>query len=169
MKSEIKVDNYGFILYNTERERKYKKLYTTMHYGNEKTLEEASITHHYAHHGLLKDLAKHKELVNKYKSMNIVEGYAYIITQRYGVMRDFNGNLDIIDIIKSIPATIVLNDEAVKELLLNLPQQNKHLIVFVGDQIKSLRKFIKEREESEKELNKQVFEDYETLKQEFNL
>lgn len=169
MKSEIKVDKYGFILYDTEREKKHGKLYSHMHYGNEKTLEDVIISDHYAHKGLLKDIAKHKEIVNKFNNMNIVEGYAYIITQKYGFMRDFNGNSVIISIIRSIPSSIAVNDEAIKELLLNLPQQNKHLIVFVGEQIKSLRKAIKEREDSEKELNKQVFEDYENLKQEFGL
>lgn len=169
MKNEIKVDKYGFILYDTQREKKNGRLYSSMHYGNEKTLEDVILLLRYAHKGMLKDIAKHKELVEKFKQMNIVEGYAYLITQQYGIMRDFNGNNDILSIIRSIPSSIAMNDEAVKELLLNLPQQNKHIIAFVGEQIKSLRKAIKAREDSEKKLNKQVYEDYEKLKEEFNL
>ena len=170
MKNKIKVDKYGFVLYKAEREILSRKLYSTMYYGNEETLEEASISHQYAHHGLLKNITNHKKLVNKYKNMNIVEGYAYIITQKYGFIKDFDYDTNLWSIIRSIPASIILNDEAVKELLLNLPQLNKHLIVYVGEQIKSLRKAIKDREHSEKEFNKQVFEDYEKLiKQEFGL
>ena len=69
MKKEINVDKYGFILYDTERERQHGKLYSHMHYGNEKTLEDVIISRHYAHKGLLKDLAKHKEIENKFQNI----------------------------------------------------------------------------------------------------
>ncbi len=169
MKSEIKVDEYGFILYDTDREKGNGKQYSHMHYGNEKTLEDVIISHRYAHHGLLKDIAKHKEIVSKFNNMNIVEAYAYIITQQYGFMRDFKGAAHLISIVSEIPNSIIVNNEAVKELLLNLPQQNKFLIAHVGKLIKEKRQQIKKREDSEKELNKQVYEDYENLKEEFNL
>ena len=169
MKKEITVDKYGFILYDTKRERNIGKIYSSMHYGNEKTLEDVIILHHYAHKGLLKDITKHKELVKKFQNMSIVEAYAYTIAQTYGFMRDFKGTVGLSSIIFEIPNSIILNDEAVKDLLLNLPQQNKFLIVHVAQEIKAKRKELKKREDSEKELNKQVYEDYEKLKEDFNL
>lgn len=167
MKNEINVDKYGFILYDTERERQHGKLYSHMHYGNEKTLEDVIISLHYAHKGLLKDIAKHKELVKKFQSMNIVEAYAYTISQTYGFMRDFERTVGLISIVGEMPNSIIVNNEAIKELLLNLPQQNKFLIAHVGNLIKEKRQQIKKREDSEKELNKKVFEDYDKLKEEF--
>ena len=44
MKNEIKTDKYGFILYDTQREKKNGRIYSNMHYGNEKTLEDVIIS-----------------------------------------------------------------------------------------------------------------------------
>ena len=169
MKNEIKTDKYGFILYDTQREKKNGRLYSSMHYGNEKTLEDVIILHHFAHKSIFKDIINHKELVKKFQLMSIVEAYAYTISQTYGFMREFEGTVGLTSLICEIPNSIILNDEAVKELLLNLPQQNKFLITHVGKEIKYKRELIKKREDSEKELNKQVFEDYKNLKEEFGI
>ena len=101
--------------------------------------------------------------------MNIVEAFAYVITQQYGIIRDFTDNNSLFSIVSEIPNSLILNNDAIKELLSNLPQYNKHLIVHVGGLINEKRKAIKAREDNEEELNKQVYEDYENLKDEFGL
>ena len=113
-------------------------------------------------------MTKYNELENKFKDYNIIQGIAFIInSSRYGWMRRFNGESLETDFLDNIPDSLITNKVAMQELLSNLNQDNKHLVVCVGEYIKDRRKRIEEEKQAYLEANKETFDKYDQLKEEF--
>ena len=165
----IKTDKYGFILYATERNNENAKKQLDLRYANEITKEDVTFTHEFVSKGLFKTLKKYKELENKFRDYNIVQGIALIINSRYGYMRRFNDEKLESDILDYIPNSLILDNNAIKELLSNLRQENKHLIVYIGDYIKDRRKRLEKEKLIDLEENKEIYDKYDQIKEEFGL
>ncbi len=167
MKNKIKADKYGFYLYDTSRET-HGMRHLDLHYANEQSNEDVIFTYAFASKGLFKTLTKYKELEHKFRDYNIVQGIAFIVnSSRYGWMRRFNEESLETDFLDNIPDSLITNDVAMQELLSNLNQANKHLVVYVGDYIKERRKQIEEEKQAYLEANKETFDKYDQLKEEF--
>lgn len=165
----IKIDKYGFILYDTERNNKNAKRQLDLRYANEITKEDVTFTHEFVSKGLFKMLKQYKELENKFRDYNIVQGIALIINFRYGYIRRFNDEELESDILDYIPNSLILDNNAVKELLSNLRQENKHLIVYISDYIKDTRKRLEKEKQIDLEENKEIYDKYDQIKKEFGL
>ena len=165
----IKIDKYGFILYDTQRNNKNAKRQLDLRYANEITKEDVTFRHEFVSKGLFKTLKKYKELENKFRDYNIVQGIALIINYRYGYMRRFNDEELESDILDYIPNSLILDNNAIKELLSNLRQENKHLIVYISDYVKERRNNIEEEKQIDLEENKEIYDKYDQIKEELGL
>ena len=145
-----------------------KKCELDISYYNDSTSECATFTYEFVSKGLFKKLTKYKEIENKLRNYRMCEAIAFIInSSNYGVMRRFNGESLERDFLDNIPNSLILNDEAMRELLVHLNPGNKHLVVYVGDYIKERRKRIEEEQKADLEANKETYDKYDQLKEEF--
>ena len=165
--NNLSKDKYGFIIYDTTRTHKLAKRQLDVKYANEETKEDVIFTYEFAGKGLFKTLSKYKELERKFRDYNIIQGIAFIInSSNYAFMRKFDDEFES-DILDYIPDSLITNDVAMQEFLSNLNPSNKHLIVYVGEYIKERRKFIEEDKQAYMEANKEIFDKYDQLKEEF--
>ena len=169
MKKQTRRAGYGFEIDSISRNRLTdKKCELDISYYSDGTSECATFTYEFASKGLFKKLTKYKEIENKLINYRMCEAIAFIInSSRYGIMRRFNGESLETDFLDNIPNSLILNDEAMRELLRHLNPGNKHLIVYVGEYIKERRKQIEEEKEAYLEANKETFDKYEQIKEEF--
>lgn len=167
MKTCLKKDKYGFYIYDLTREE-HGMRHLNIHYAKEETKEDVIFTYKFASKGLFKTLTKYKEFEGKFRDYNIIQGIAFIINQSsYAWMRKFDNDDFEVDMLDSIPDSLVANKVAMQELLSNLNPSNKHLIVYVGEYIKERSKLIEEEKEAYIEANKEIFDKYDQLKEEF--
>lgn len=169
MKEHNTITKYGFSIDEIERKNKLDRHVLYIYYVSENLDKCFGFTHEFKSKGFFKTLSKYKELENKFRNSNICEGIAFIInSSRYGWMRRFYDEEFESDILDDIPDSLILNDKAMQELLSNLNQENKHLVVFVAEYIKDRRKDIEEEKQAYLEENKEVFDKYDQLKEEFD-
>lgn len=171
MKKEEKLwVGYGFDIDSIIRTRKENKCQVNINYYCEGTSETASFTYEFNNKGIFKNLAKFKEIEKKFKDNRICKTIGFLINySRYGYMHYFDNEEFDEDILDDIPNSLILNNEAMRELLVNLNPGNKHLIVYVGEYIKDRRKRIEKEKQAYMEENKEIFDKYDQLKEEFNL
>ena len=168
MKEQNSITKYGFSIDEFERKNKLDRHVLYVYYVNENSNKWYGFTHEFNSKGLFKTLSKYKELENKFKNSNICQGIAFIInSSRYGWMRRFYDEEFQEDILDDIPDSLILSDNAMQELLSNLNQENKHLVVFVAEYIKDRRKEIEENKQQDFLANKETYDKYEEIKQKF--
>lgn len=169
MKRQLRNAGYGFVIDSMSRNRlTNKKCELDISYYSDSTSELATFTYEFASKGLFKRLTKYKEIENKLINFRMCEAIAFIInSSNYGVMRRFNGESLERDFLDNIPNSLILNDEAMRELLVHLNPGNKHLVVYVGDYIQKIRKQIEEEQQADLEANKETYDKYDQLKEEF--
>lgn len=170
MKKELRNAGYGFEIDSIIRTRKENKCQVNINYYCDGTSETACFTYEFKNKGIFKNLAKFKEIENKFNDYRICQTIGFLInSSRYGYMHYFDNEEFEEDLLDEIPNSLILNNEAMRELLVNLNPGNKHLIVYVGDYIKERRKRIEEEKQAYLEENKDVFDKYDQLKEEYNL
>lgn len=171
MKKQTRRAGYGFEIDSMSRNKlTNKKCELDISYYSDSTSECATFTYEFASKGLFKRLTKYKEIENKLRNYRMCEAIAFIInSSNYGMMRRFNGESLETDFLDNIPNSLIINDEAMRELLVNLNPGNKHLIVYVGEYIKDRRKRIEEEKQAYMEENKEIFDKYDQIKEKFNL
>ena len=168
MKEQNATTKYGFTIEQFARKNRLDRHVLYIYYISENSDKWFGFTHEFKSKSIFKTLSKYKELENKFRNLNICQGIAFIInSSRYGWMRKFNDEEFEEDILDDIPDSLILNDEATKELLSSLNQENKHLIVFVAEYIKERRKEIEEEKQADLEANKETYDKYDKLKEEF--
>ena len=167
MKTYLEKDKYGFYIYDLTR-KEHGMRHLDIHYANEETKEDVIFTYEFASKGLFKTLTKYKKFEGKFRGYNIIQSIAFIINQSsYAWMRKFDNDDFQEDMLDYIPNSLITNKVAMQELLSNLNPSNKHLIVYVGEYIKDRRKRIEEEKQAYLEENKEIFDKYDQLKEEF--
>ena len=168
MKEQNTISKYGFSLDEFERKNKLDRHVLYIYYVSENLDKCFGFTHEFKSKGIFKTLSEYKKLENQFRNSNICQCIAFIInSSRYGWMRRFYDEEFESDILDDIPDSLILNDKAMQELLSNLNQENKHLVVYVAEYVKNRKKGIEENKQLDFNTNKETYEKYEAIKQEF--
>ena len=152
MKKELQFDKYGFAVKDS-----YRNTYKTSHgsmlevkicYVNNSKEDEVcfELPKQFKSSGLIKNINKQKRIVTYFKEKTITEAIAFVINSEYGYMENFTCQYDLIGLIEQIPEDLIMNNEAIKELLKNLPQDNECLLSFISNKIKEKRHYIMEKQ-----------------------
>ena len=142
MKKQKLKDKYGFVIYDSYKCKKHNVTYVNVCYENKVTGEDTTISFVYSQSGMLKRISQCKEIEEKLFSMNIIEGFNFAITSRFGEILEFDTDYELFDLILDIPDSLVLNDDAMKEFIENLPINNKTLLVYVIKHLKEKRAYL---------------------------
>ena len=160
-----KDEEYGFDLISVERVKKNKKLYIHIHYVNEETVDDSIFTLEYYSRGLFKDIKRHKEIQNAIKGKNIIDAIASIINQNNHLLYNFQ----LKELVKSLPESLIMDDNAMRDLLSKLQKDNKELLVTIGNQINDERAWFLEEKNKDIEAKKKFDQDYKIITEEFGL
>lgn len=164
----LNYDKYGYAVVSSTRRLDKNKLYVDITYSSKNENEPDFILRTInKKQSFLKNIQTEKNIESYLKHKSIAVGIAKVINDRFGYMRFFSDS-ELNDFIKTLPQSLIMNNEAIRELLWDLPN-NEHLIVCVADLIKERRKEIKEEQEAYLQANEHIFKKYEEIKQEFGL
>ena len=171
MKKDIQFDKYGYGVKSSSRCKYNSELKVFIHYVSsfKKEKECFVLSVECKNSNLIKNIIQQKEIEKLMKSMTIIESIAYVISNKYGYMQNYAGEYDLIELIDKIPEDIIINNEAIKELLQNLPQDNKFILFFVANKIKGRRSYLEEQKKIKEAKKNEINKEYETVIQELNL
>lgn len=134
-------EKYGFSLMRFIRKRKSGKLYIDIDYYNHHIDESATFTLAYASKGVFKDIKKHKEIEDAMKELDVIEGLAFVVNERH------KNQVSLTEPIQSLPKSLITNEEAEKNLIDILQEQNKELVDIIAKEINMKREACSENVE----------------------
>ena len=158
-------DKYGYELTAVSRDLCKNKLIITMYYSGD---EYFQVQIPCEDNGLIKNILKQLELKDLFQEKTCACAIGYGIKKSYETIFNFDDKLDLEEyLLYDVPKSIILNNDAISEILSNLPSDNKHLITFVGDVIKKRREEIIKVEKKNSIMNDQISKQFNNLKEEF--
>ena len=164
--NDLNRDKYGFWILSSARGTENSHLYVNLYYENLEKHEDFTLTFDLKKGYNLANRAKERFILRTYNNKSIVTAIADAIKHNYGTYIQKYPAID--ELINEIPTSIILNEEAIKELLSNL-KHNQNLFVYVANEIKRRKTELKEKGDAKKleeELNNEKFNQ---LKEEFGL
>ena len=128
MKKEQKLnyDQYGFALTELTFNRKNSKMFVSAYYSNNNTMEDADFTISIPCKGLFKDKAKILSIKSNLENKNIVEAFIFLMNTKFGPI--FIPTSEGTELIESLPDSIILDDNVVKQILSAFNDTPKSLV-----------------------------------------
>lgn len=162
---------YGFYIESITRSRRKNKCEVEVYYYNNSTNEPLTLTYEFVRRGLLRTLKEYNMIENLFKNYSVWQAIAFVINNSsYVYKHEFDEAFDSY-FLDTIPDSLIKDNYAINKLISNLNMSrhlvNKHLIVHICEYVKNRRKIIEEEAKAYLEENKETFDKYEQLKEEF--
>ena len=164
--NDLNYDKYGFSIVSSSRGTKNLHLYVNLYYENYEKHEDFTLTFDLKKGYNLANRAKERFILRTYNNKSIVTAIADSIKHNYGIyIQKYPAIGELID---EIPASLILNEDAIKELLSSL-EHNQNLFIYVANEIKRRKTELKEKGDAKKLEEKLTNEKFNQLKEEFGL
>ncbi len=145
MKKEFTFDKYGYRLKSVKSSNfNYNRYFIDTTFISNEGYEETLTIKHYSK-SLFQTLIATKKVKKELKGKNIIECLAYLIIEKYEFAAFFSYNF--YQLVDCLPISLIMNDEAIKELLSLIPEHSKDLYIELGRYIKTRREDIIRRKE----------------------
>jgi len=164
-KQDCGLDKYGYAQTGIVNRRTGKKLISTVTYENEEIMVDFDMI--FANKGTIGNIANIKKFKEMVEGKNIVEAFTSILVEKFSYAS--NLTLSLQSYFESLPEDILMNDEAVKEILSGIPKDDYQLLIAVANRIKFNREDVKARNTEKKSKNAQIKQQAEQIRKEFGL
>lgn len=154
MKKEITFDKYGYRLKNIrQRNFDYNRYFIDVEFlSSDNNIDTVTIKQY--SRNLISALITTRKIKKELQGKNIIECISFLIIDKYQFATYFSHNF--YNFLSSIPEDLLMNDEAIKELLNSLPEHNKELYIEVANYIKNKREMIQRQNDLKKADNEML-------------
>ena len=163
---ELQYDKYGFALTEFSTSRKNSKIYVSAYYSNNNTMEDADFTISIPKKGLLQDKSKIMAIKSVLEEKNIIDGFTFLMGVKFGSI--FMPISEGQELVESLPDSIILDDDAVKQILSAFDNTPKSL-VSLANLIELRRTVILDRIDYSQKEKERLEKDAEDIRNKFGL
>lgn len=163
-KKDLQCDKYGFAQTGIISRISGKKLISSVSYENQDIIVDFDMI--FANKGMFGNISNINKFKNMVEGKNIIEAFTAILLEKFSISFD---HASLSSYIENLPEELLMNDEAVKEILARIPANDNNLLVAVSNKIEFNRLYVETRDKAKETERHELKQEADKIREKYGL